>query len=104
MDVLRDEGDDAEVEADNGGGRERVGDAALEDEIDIHQSVTDDGPAEGERQEDQRKPGELGQQAGTVRSKRYGMTQKSVNGAIASNVPRVSHLSCCRSSADSALR
>src|SRR5665213_296995 len=51
-------GDDAKVEADQGGGRERVGDAALEDEVDVHEAVTDDGPTEGERKQDQRKDGE----------------------------------------------
>ena len=52
--ISADERDDAEVEADQGGGGERVGDAALEDEVHVHQAVADDGPAEGQRQEDQR--------------------------------------------------
>ena len=50
---LSGEGDSAEVEADEGGGGEGVGHAALEDEVDIHEAVADDGPAEGEREEDE---------------------------------------------------
>ena len=53
MNDLGDEGDDAEVEADEGGGGEGVGYAALEDEVDVHEAVADDGPAEGEGQEDE---------------------------------------------------
>ena len=41
------EGDKAKVGAHQGGGGERVGDAPLEDEVDIHQAVADDRPAEG---------------------------------------------------------
>ena len=63
---LRGDGDDAEVEADQRGGRERVGDATFEDEIDVHQAVADDGPAEGEGKNDQREAGELGLEAGDV--------------------------------------
>ena len=62
MDDLGGERDDAEVEADEGGGGEGVGDAALEDEVDVHEAVADDGPAEGERKEDEREAGELGEQ------------------------------------------
>ena len=51
MDELGGDGDDAEVDADQGGGGKRIGDAALEDEVDVHQAVADDGPAEGEREE-----------------------------------------------------
>ncbi len=54
--------DDAEVEPDERCRGERVGDAALEDEIDVHQAVADDRPTEGQRDEDQRKAGELSHQ------------------------------------------
>ena len=56
--------DDAEVKADQQRRRQRVGDAALEDQVDVHQPVADDGPAEGQRQDDQREPREFGQRTG----------------------------------------
>ena len=64
MDDLSGEGDDGEVEADEGGGREGVGDAALEDEVHVHEAVADDSPGEGERQEDQREADEVGDGGG----------------------------------------
>ncbi len=59
VDDLTCESDDAEVNSDQSGGRQGIGDAALEDEIDVHEPVTDDGPAEGEGKDDQRETGEL---------------------------------------------
>ena len=70
MDDLAGDCDDAEVDTYERGGRERIGDAALEDEIDVHETVTHDGPAEGEGQEDQRKPRELCERAGIGQSAR----------------------------------
>ena len=96
--------DDAEVEADEGGGGERVGDAALEDEIDVHQAVADDGPAEGEGEEDERKAGELSHQVRDGEVGEVGDDVEEGEGRDASSVPRVSHFSCWRSSADSARR
>ena len=58
-----DEGDDAEVAADKQRGGQRIGHAALEDQVGIHQPVADDCPTEGERQKDQREPGQVGEQA-----------------------------------------
>ena len=72
VDDFGDEGDDAEVEADEGGGGEGVGDAALEDEVDVHEAVADDGPAEGEGQQDQREQSDLGEGAGHVRVEKEG--------------------------------
>ena len=46
-------GNDGEVEGDEGGGGEGIGDAALEDEVDVHEAVPDDGPGEGKGQEDE---------------------------------------------------
>ncbi len=51
--------DQAEVDTDHGGRRERVGDAAFEDQVHVHQPVANDGPAEGQRQDDQRNDGQL---------------------------------------------
>ena len=42
--------------------------------------------------------------AGMDRSSRKGSTYKQVKGTAATSVPRVSHLSCCRSSGDSEAR
>ncbi len=69
--------DDAEVEANEGGRGERVGDAAFEDEIDVHQAVADDRPTEGEGYEDKRKTGELsdGVWGGDVREIRNDVEQ-----------------------------
>ncbi len=64
VDHLRREADDAEVNTDERGSCQRIGDAALEDEVDVHQAVADDGPAEGEREDDQADGGALGHQAG----------------------------------------
>ena len=67
VDHLRGDGDDSKVESDQRRGRERIGDAALEDQVNIHQPITNDGPAEGQRKEDQRESRELGEQAGDVK-------------------------------------
>ncbi len=64
---LRDGGDDGqqdEVDAHDGGSGEGVGDAAFENEVDIHHAVAHDGPAEGEREEDHADAGELGERVG----------------------------------------
>ena len=96
--------DDAEVEAYEGCRGERIGDSALEDEIDVHQAVADDRPAEGEGDEDQRKAGELSIRSGDGEIEQIGDDVEQGEGVIASRVPRVSHFSCCRSRADSARR
>ena len=74
-----------EVQSDNGRSCQRVSNAALEDQVDIHQPVANDGPAEGERQNHQRDTGELVQDAGN-RHSRQGteLYIRRVNGAIAS--------------------
>ncbi len=64
VDDLGDERDDAEVAAEQEAGGEGVGYAALEDQVRVHQAVAHDGPCEGERQKDEREPGQLGEQAG----------------------------------------
>ena len=46
--------DQAEIQSENDGGSEGVDHAALEDEVDIHQAVAEDGVAEGEWQQGQR--------------------------------------------------
>ena len=45
---------DAEVCANQCYGRQRISHTTLEDQVGIHQSVADDGPAEGEWKEDER--------------------------------------------------
>ena len=67
-----DERDDAEVAAQDQAGGQRVGHAALEDQVGVHQPVADDGPTEGERQKDQRQAGQLGEQAGRIEVKEEG--------------------------------
>ena len=53
---LGEERDDAKVEADQGRRRQGVGDAALEDEVDVHEAVADDSPGEREWQKDEAEP------------------------------------------------
>ena len=59
----RDQGDGAEIAAEDKRRGERVRHAALEDQVRIHEAVTDDGPTEGEGQKDQRQAGKVGEQA-----------------------------------------
>ena len=49
-----DQADESEVHADDACGGRRVRQAALEDNIHVHQAVTDDGVAEAQRNEHQR--------------------------------------------------
>jgi hypothetical protein len=56
----RDERDDAEISAQDKASGQRVGHAALEDQVSVHQPVANDGPTEGERQKDQREAGQIG--------------------------------------------
>ena len=56
--------DCSEIKADQCSRRQGVGDAALEDQVDVHQAVTNDGPAKGKRQKDQANSPQLGQNAG----------------------------------------
>jgi len=51
VDLLGDERDGSEVDADQRAGGEGVGHAALEDEVGIHEPVANDGPAKGQRKE-----------------------------------------------------
>jgi len=44
---------DGEVETNNRGGGERVDHATLENQVDIHQAVAEDGVTEGQRQQGQ---------------------------------------------------
>ena len=69
VDKLAGDRDQQEVKSDHRRGRQGVGDSALEDEIDIHQAITNDGPTEGQRQDDQRDGRELGEGIG------YGICQ-----------------------------
>ncbi len=73
-----DEGDDAEVAAGDEAGGQRVGHAALEDQVGVHQPVADDGPTEGERQKNERQAGQIGEQAGRieVKEERDGVKQR----------------------------
>ena len=59
LDEVTGDRDQQEIQPDDGRSRQRVSDAALEDQVDIHQAVTNDGPAEGERQYHKRDTGEL---------------------------------------------
>ncbi len=64
MHELGGESHHCEVEPDQSGCRQRVGDAALEDQVGVHQAVAHDGPGEGEREKEQRDSGELGGDVG----------------------------------------
>ena len=59
VEQLRQRHRQAEVDAGNGGGGERVGHAAAEDDVHVHQPIANNRVAEGERDEDQRQGGEL---------------------------------------------
>ena len=50
---LRREGDRTKIKADQRSRRQGVGDATLEDQVHVHQAVTDNGPAEGQGQKNQ---------------------------------------------------
>ena len=69
----RNQRNDAEVDAQHEAGGQRVGHAALEYQVGIHQPVADDGPTESERQKHQRQSRQLGQQPGMCKSNRNGM-------------------------------
>ncbi len=56
--------DYAEVTSQDEAGGQRVGHAALEDQIGVHQPVTDDGPTEGQRQKDDGEAGQIGEKPG----------------------------------------
>ena len=75
---LGDDGDDAEVAAQNQAGGKRVSDAALEDQVGVHQAIAHDGPGEREWQKDQRQAGELVERAGhvNVEQEGYGVEQR----------------------------
>ena len=47
------EGDRTKIKPDQRSRRQGVGDPALEDQVDIHQAVADNGPAKGQRQKNQ---------------------------------------------------
>ena len=78
VDHQGDERNDAEIASQDEGGGQRVGHAAFEDQVGVHQPVADDGPTEGERQKDQRQAGQIGEQAGRVEVKeeRDGVKQR----------------------------
>ena len=63
MDKLCREGNHAKVEADQGCRRQRIGDAAFEDQVDIHQAVAHDRPRKGERKKDEREPDQVGEES-----------------------------------------
>jgi len=56
---LTGESDDAEVNSDERGGSKGIGNSSLEDEVHVHESITDDRPAESEGKDDQRETGQL---------------------------------------------
>ena len=60
------EGDRTKIKADQGSRRQGVGDAALEDQVDVHQAVADNGPAEGQGQKDQANAPQPDQNAGNL--------------------------------------
>src|SRR6185312_11679673 len=51
--------DDCEIGSDQCRGCQRIGDTPLEDDVHVHQPVTDNGIAPGHRQKDQRQDGNL---------------------------------------------
>ena len=71
---------DAEEAPEDEAGGQRVGHAALEDQVGVHQPVADDGPTEGERQKDQREAGQVGEQAGRVQVEEEGNGVKQREG------------------------
>jgi hypothetical protein len=97
-----DQRDHAEVDAEQQAGGQRVGHAALEDQVGVHQPVADDGPTERERQEDQAKGRQIRQpprdqpRNGQVKQEGNGVEQRE--GPTASSAPRVSHFNCWRCS------
>ena len=58
MHHLADQRNHAEIAAQDKPRRQRIGHPALEDQVGVHQAITDDGPAECQRQEDDRKSGD----------------------------------------------
>ena len=64
MHHLSREGDRAKIKADQRSRRQGVGNAALEDQVNVHQAVADNGPAKGKRQKDQANATQLDQNAG----------------------------------------
>jgi hypothetical protein len=72
MNHFGDERNDAEVSAEDESRGQRVGDAALEDQVGVHQPVADDGPGERERQKHQRKAGQIGQQLWRIQVEQIG--------------------------------
>ena len=64
--------DDAEVGSQYQAGGQRVSHAALEDQVGVHQPVADDGPTEGQRQKDDGKARQIGEQ-GEASRRRKGM-------------------------------
>ena len=67
-----DQRDGTEVAAEDQAGGQRVGHAALEDQVSVHEPVADDGPTEGEGENDQRKTGQIGEQPGRVQVEKEG--------------------------------
>src|SRR5271165_1145251 len=59
VDLLGDERHDGEIGADQRARRQSVGNAALEDEVGVHEPVADDGPTEGEGEKDEGEPGDF---------------------------------------------
>ena len=70
--ITRDQRDDAEVAAQQQASGQRVGHAALEDQVGVHQPVADDGPTEGQRKKDQRQAGQVGEQPRRVQVEQEG--------------------------------
>ena len=68
--------DDAEVASQDQAGGQRVGHAALEDQVGVHQAVAHNGPTECERQKDDGKPCEIGEQAGYAQVEEEGNSVK----------------------------
>ena len=71
MEKFADQRDDGEIDADDAGGGKRVGEAALEDDVHVHQAVADDGVAEAERDQREREDRQFHPRRGT-RPKTYG--------------------------------
>ncbi len=59
MEELGGGADGGKVHRGNGSGGDRIGHAALEDQVHVHQAVAHNGIAEGERQKDQREHADL---------------------------------------------
>ena len=88
--------DHREINGDDAGGRGRVGQAALEDDVHVHQAVANDGVAETQRNQHQRDAGEFHPRPRHNSEEIRHDVQQPETAAIAASVPPVIHFNCCR--------